>query len=71
MQQIEGSPLVEHARRVVALTGAAWNVPPLSAHAAARRAPHGYVPLRVARRMRAAVTAKAEVTMRPVLAYSW
>jgi len=71
MQKIEASPLVEHARRIVALTGAAWNVPPLSAHAVARRAPHGHVPVRVARRMRAVASPKAEVAWGAVLAYSW
>jgi hypothetical protein len=64
MKTIEDLPLSECARRVVALTASAWQVAPLSAHAAARRAPRGYVPLRVARRMRAAITVTA-------FAHSW
>ncbi|SEB23552.1 hypothetical protein SAMN05444680_11856 [Variovorax sp. YR216] len=71
MKQIEASLLVEHARRIVALTGAAWKVPPLSAHAVARRAPHGYVPARIARRIGSAIGANPEVVQRAPLAYAW
>ncbi len=44
----------EHARRVIARTASAWRVPPASAREVERRAPHGYVPVRVLRRMRMA-----------------
>jgi hypothetical protein len=42
------------ARHVLALTTKAWRIPPSSPHAVARRAPHGYVPARVLRRLHAA-----------------
>ncbi|WP_431120845.1 hypothetical protein [Variovorax paradoxus] len=42
------------ARHVLALTAAAWSVAPASPHEVARRAPHGYVPVRAMRRLRAA-----------------
>jgi len=43
----------EQARRVVDLTTTAWRLPTPSPRALARCAPHGHVPLRVARRARA------------------
>jgi hypothetical protein len=52
------------ARLVVALTAKAWRVPPSSLHAVARRAPHGYVPMRALRRLHAA-------TMLTLLPHSW
>jgi len=56
------SPAMQ-ASHVVAVTASAWHVAPRSAREVARRAPRGYVPLRVVRRMRAA--------LRPVIAHSW
>lgn len=47
---------------VLARTAAAWNIKPDSPRAVARRAPHGYVPARALRRLRAGV---------PALAHSW
>lgn len=38
------------AARVLAVTAEAWRLAPRSPQALARRAPHGYVPLRVRRR---------------------
>jgi hypothetical protein len=43
-----GSPAVR-ARKVLQVTYKAWGVLPDSPHAIARRAPHGYVPVRVRR----------------------
>ena len=60
------SALPETARAVIALTAAAWNIAPESPLAVARRAPHGYVPARMQRRLRAAADANA-----PGLAHSW
>ncbi|KIQ37202.1 hypothetical protein RT97_00840 [Variovorax paradoxus] len=42
------------ARLVIALTTAAWRIAPSSPHEVARRAPHGYVPIRAMRRFHAA-----------------
>ncbi|MGJ7552371.1 hypothetical protein ACSFBI_00115 [Variovorax sp. RB3P1] len=42
------------ARQVLALTAKAWLVPQSSPRAVARRAPHGYVPVRAMRRLHAA-----------------
>lgn len=44
----------ELASQVIARTALAWQVTPQSARAIARRAPHGYVPVRALRRLRAA-----------------
>ena len=52
------------ARHVIDLTAKAWRIPPSSPHALARRAPHGYVPLRALRRLRAA-------TLLTLLPHSW
>ncbi|MDR6517979.1 hypothetical protein [Variovorax atrisoli] len=52
------------ARHVLALTAKAWHVPPASPHALARRAPHGYVPVRALRRLHAAA-------MLSLLPHSW
>lgn len=43
------------ARDVIATTARAWNVSRESPRAFARRAPHGYVPARVLRRVRASL----------------
>ena len=60
------SALPETARAVIALTAAAWSVAPESPLAVARRAPHGYVPARMRRRLRAADDANTLA-----LAHSW
>ncbi len=52
------------ARHVLDLTARAWRIPPRSPRALARRAPHGYVPLRALRRLHAA----AALTLLP---HSW
>jgi hypothetical protein len=52
------------ARHVLALTAKAWRIPPASPHALARRAPHGYVPVRALRRLHAAA-------MLSLLPHSW
>jgi len=48
-QNTEKSP-AEHVRQVLCVTVAAWGVRPESPRAVARRAPHGYEPLRARRR---------------------
>lgn len=52
----------EQALRVIGVTVVAWGIRLPSAHAVARRAPHGWVPLRTARRLAAAT---------PPFAHSW
>jgi hypothetical protein len=52
------------ARHVLALTLAAWRIAPSSPREVARRAPHGYVPVRAMRRLRAAAAASS-------LMHSW
>ncbi|WP_218121928.1 hypothetical protein [Variovorax sp. EL159] len=42
------------ARHVLALTAKSWRIPPSSPREIARRAPHGYVPVRALRRLHAA-----------------
>ncbi|QNK66968.1 hypothetical protein [Variovorax sp. PAMC26660] len=44
------------ARHVLALTAKSWRIPPSSPREIARRAPHGYVPVRALRRLHAAAT---------------
>ena len=46
----------EAAQQVLARTAALWDVRPESPRAIARRAPRGYVPARVGRRLRASAT---------------
>ena len=46
--------IVDAARRLMEVTARAWKIRPESAHALARRAPHGYVPRRLAHRLRVA-----------------
>lgn len=60
---------VEQARLVIGVTRQAWRVAPLSEHAEARRAPHGYVPLRALRRVQ--VAAQRRLPLGVVLAHSW
>lgn len=60
--------LSQQALRVVGVTAVAWSVRLPSAHALARRAPHGHVPVRTLRRLRAAVR---QIHTAPVLAHSW
>jgi hypothetical protein len=61
VHSINAMPLRTHylspaaqARHVLDLTARAWRIPPSSARALARRAPHGHVPLRAMRRLHAA-----------------
>jgi len=58
-----------HAERVIAATAQAWKIAPVSPLALARQAPHGYVPLRVVRRVRAALA--ASYARHPALDHSW
>lgn len=60
---------VEQARLVIGVTRQAWRVAPLSEHAEARRAPHGYVPLRALRRVQ--VAAQRRLPVGVALAHSW
>ena len=60
--------LAERASHVIAKTAMAWRVAPASPREVARRAPHGYVPIRIMRRLRAAALAAAS---QPMLAHSW
>ncbi|CAN7717547.1 hypothetical protein LJR290_006037 [Variovorax sp. LjRoot290] len=48
---------------MLARTASVWRIAPASPREVARRAPHGYVPVRVLRRNRAAAVAS--------LAHSW
>ena len=63
-----GQALSQQALRVIGVTAVAWDVQLPSAHALARRAPHGYVPVRTLRKLRAAVRL---INPAPVLAHSW
>lgn len=60
---------VDQARLVIGVTRRAWRVAPLSEHAEARRAPHGYVPLRALRRVQ--VAAQRRLPVGVALAHSW
>lgn len=60
--------LSQEALRVIGVTVLAWDIRLPSAHALARRAPHGHVPVRVLRRLRAA---SALAPAAPLLAHSW
>lgn len=55
------------ARQVIERTVSAWRIAPSSPREVARRAPRGYVPARIMRRVRAAALASS----RPALAHSW
>ncbi|MEB0112281.1 hypothetical protein RCH10_001731 [Variovorax sp. GrIS 2.14] len=55
------------ARCVIARTASVWRIAPVSQREVARRAPHGYVPVRIVRRLQAAIVA----SQRPVFAHSW
>jgi len=59
MKTFENDSPAEHARKVLQVTFEAWCVAPESAHAIARRAPHGYVPIRVRRAERSFTHKKA------------
>ncbi|RYF83523.1 MAG: hypothetical protein EOO29_03010 [Comamonadaceae bacterium] len=63
-----GHALPQQSLRVIGVTAVAWGVQLPSAHAVARRAPHGHIPLRTLRRLRAAVH---PFNLAPVLAHSW
>jgi hypothetical protein len=64
MNRINEPSPTGYAQRVIATTALAWHVAPASPRAVARRAPHGYVPRRIMRRIQAAAS-------RPGLAHSW
>lgn len=53
--------LRDHAQGVIATTARAWNVSRESPRALARRAPRGYVPVRVLRRLRGSLPAAPQV----------
>jgi len=55
---------LETAQQVIAITIQAWNIASPPPRALARRAPHGYVPVRARRRLQAA-------RRQAFLAYSW
>ncbi len=61
--------IAARAERIVAVTAAAWRIAQPSAHALARRAPHGYVPQRTWRRLGRA--AGAGLPACTFLAHSW
>ncbi|RYY72828.1 MAG: hypothetical protein EOO24_46965 [Comamonadaceae bacterium] len=63
-----GHALSQQSLRVIGVTAVAWGVKLPSAHALARRAPHGHVPQRTLRRLSAAVR---HLNLAPVLAHSW
>jgi hypothetical protein len=52
---------------VIARTTTTWRIAPVSPRAAARRAPHGHVPVRLLRRIGATAWAPGL----PVFAHSW
>jgi hypothetical protein len=58
----------QQALRVLGITVVAWGIQLPSAHAVARRAPHGYVPARALRRL---VAANAIAPSTRFLAHSW
>ena len=64
---VPSSP-AQQARRVLGVTVVAWGIKLPSAHAVARRAPHGYVPARALGRL-AATSAVAPPAR--LLAHSW
>ncbi|HEY9237678.1 MAG TPA: hypothetical protein VIP10_02460 [Burkholderiaceae bacterium] len=64
----QASP-AERSQQVIGLTASAWMVSPYKPHAQARRAPHGYVPLRAQRRLQAMVTRSLPGAY--ALAHSW
>jgi hypothetical protein len=68
---IHSSP-VDIARHIVRVTTQAWAVTPESPQALARRAPHGYEPLRRQKRQKRSLfeTARA-VSQQPSMAHSW
>jgi hypothetical protein len=69
MTRITERTPAEQALHVIAQTVSAWRIAPASAREVARRAPHGYVPVRIMRRLRAAAAAAASAG--PVFAHSW
>ena len=67
MTHLAPSTPAEHARAVIARTTTTWRIAPVSPRAAARRAPHGHVPVRLLRRIGATAWAPGL----PVFAHSW
>ncbi|MBS0429300.1 MAG: hypothetical protein JSR41_18640 [Proteobacteria bacterium] len=64
---VASSP-AQQALRVLGVTVVAWGIKLPSAHAVARRAPHGYLPVRALRRL---VAAHATAPSTRFLAHSW
>ena len=64
---VPSSP-AQQALRVLGVTVVAWGIRLPSAHAVARRAPHGYVPVRALRRLAAASSVAPPARL---LAHSW
>lgn len=64
---VPSSP-AQQALRVLGVTVVAWGIKLPSAHAVARRAPHGYVPARALRRLAAAGAIAPPARL---LAHSW
>ncbi|MDM0073827.1 hypothetical protein QTH90_05510 [Variovorax sp. J2P1-59] len=62
------SQSLHQAQRVIGVTAKAWGVAPASAHAIARRAHHGYVPVRALRRLGLAASGS---TASSSIAHSW
>ncbi|HZF85677.1 MAG TPA: hypothetical protein VE084_19350 [Burkholderiaceae bacterium] len=58
----------QQALRVLGVTVVAWGIKLPSAHAVARRAPHGHVPVRALRRLGAAGVVASPARF---LAHSW
>lgn len=54
--------LQAHAESVITTTTRAWNVSRESPRALARRAPRGYVPVRVLRRLRSSLPAASRLS---------
>ena len=61
----------ERVRAVIRMSAAAWGLPPVSAHALARRAPHGHVPARVLRRLRAAAESRFTASLASPTSGAW
>lgn len=64
---VPSSP-AQQALRVLGVTVVAWGIKLPSAHAVARRAPHGHVPVRALRRLGAAGVVASPMRF---LAHSW
>ncbi len=68
-QALSRSSVRQAAAHVLAVTVQAWGIASASPHALARRAPHGYVPVRARRRLQA--SANAAASSPACIAHSW